>query len=295
MYVSLNKRKFGREGSQMRVIATAFILLSFITQSQQQQRLIVGGNEVEEGRYPYTVALVNSGGGQFCGGSLIAPEYVLSAGHCGFLANRVQIGRHNLREPEVYEDIVIEFIRYHPDYDGENNRYDVMLMKLAEPSSYTPIVLDDGTQDLSAGEDVTVMGWGTTCSGGRRSDVLLEVEIDVVSNTRCNEQYPNLIFDEMVCAARKGKDSCQGDSGGPLIVKGNNVTADVQVGIVSWGNGCAQEEFPGVYTRISSVKAFTDSIMTLKISQIDKLKFRAIRLFKSKIEPIDFGNIDMLT
>ena len=80
----------------------------------------------------------------------------------------------------------------------------------------------------------------------------MEVEVDIVSKSECNSDYSGQITDNMVCASRSGKDSCQGDSGGPLIVKGGDVSADVQVGVVSWGNGCADPNFPGVYARVSS-------------------------------------------
>lgn len=79
----------------------------------------------------------------------------------------------------------------------------------------------------------------------------MEVEVDVVSNSQCNSAYDGGITDDMLCASRSGKDSCQGDSGGPLIVKGTDFSKDVQVGVVSWGYGCADESYPGVYARVS--------------------------------------------
>merc|ERR1712228_516183 len=138
----------------------------------------------------------------------------------------------------------------HPDYDSWTTDNDYMMIKLktSAPSKYTPIQLDDGSTNLVAGTDLTIMGWGTTSSGGRLSDVLLEAETDYVTNEQCNSDYSGQISDYMMCAARSNIDSCQGDSGGPMIVKG---TPNVQVGIVSWGYGCADPDYPGVYSRVS--------------------------------------------
>lgn len=214
--------------------------------------LIVGGSEATKGRYPYQVAMVSSGF-QYCGASLVDKYWVLSAAHCKGVGDHVYIGRHNLDDSsEDYEDIEIEWETKHPDYDGYTLDNDYMMVKLKSPSSYDPVVLDDGSLDLSSGDAVTVMGWGTTSSGGPSSSVLLEVEVDVVSNSDCDMSYGfGQITDNMFCAARSGKDSCQGDSGGPIISQGANTAEDVQVGVVSWGRGCACDNYPGVYARIS--------------------------------------------
>jgi len=216
-------------------------------------KVIVGGTEVTKGRYPYQVALM-TGNSQYCGGTLIAPNYVLTAAHCAGYANvAAHIGRHKLSDTtETKEVISVQKEILHPNYDDSTDENDIMLVKLASSSTYSTVKLDNGSQTLTEGTDVTVMGWGNTEERGFDSDVLLEVEVDIVSNADCLESYTVDIFDSSLCAARLGKDSCQGDSGGPLIVKGSSAESDVQVGIVSWGIGCAREEFPGVYTRVSS-------------------------------------------
>merc|ERR1712071_154297 len=137
-----------------------------------------------------------------------------------------------------------------------------MLVKLKRPSTVGHIVkIDNGDADLSAGLDVTVMGWGSIDECDTKTDVLLEVEVDIIPNDICNTAYEDSdgVTENMICAAREGKDSCRGDSGGPLIIKGaSSYEEDIQVGIVSWGRGCAQPGFPGVYVRVS---AFYDFIM----------------------------------
>jgi hypothetical protein len=102
------------------------------------------------------------------------------------------------------------------------------------------------------GDDVKVMGWGVTNTNtGSLSDVLMEVDVSVVTNEKCDassdgsDSYEGQITENMLCAMDKGEDSCQGDSGGPLVL------GDTQVGVVSWGIGCADPKFPGVYARVS--------------------------------------------
>ncbi|KAL7428708.1 hypothetical protein ACHAXM_001383, partial [Skeletonema potamos] len=109
-------------------------------------------------------------------------------------------------------------------------------------------------------KDITtllVIGHGTTSSGGNVSDKLLEADVHYIVNERCEEQYgKGSITDDMICAADivQDQDSCQGDSGGPLFtrlsVDGHKLFT--QVGVVSWGNGCAEKKWPGVYSRVAA-------------------------------------------
>jgi len=220
-----------------------------------EDRIIVGGEEAIPGRYPYAVALVNKDSNLArCGGSLIAPDWVLTAAHCIGYVDRVNIGRHNFSDPdETYEEIMIKVQSQHPKFNKFFLDYDFGLLQLMEPSSSPVVKLDDGSTDLNIFTDMTVMGWGTTESEGNASDVLLETELDFWPNFLCRFSYfyAGGIRRSMMCARRKGKDSCQGDSGGPLIIKGQNSTTDILVGVVSWGFGCANRIFPGVYARVS--------------------------------------------
>jgi len=92
-----------------------------------------------------------------------------------------------------------------------------------------------------------IAGWGTTSSGGSISNVLLKADVVVQNNTVCTSQYGTaFIATDMICASAPGTDTCQGDSGGPLFVNG------VQVGITSWGYGCADPNYAGIYTRVTT-------------------------------------------
>ena len=125
------------------------------------QAKIVGGSEVNpKGRYPFQVAMIDSSGGQYCGGSLVDKDWVLCAAHCAGYGSRVHIGRHDLgNDSESFEDKEIDWETVHPDYNGQTLDNDFMMVKLKQSSSKTPVKLDDGSVNLSAGVDVTVMGW----------------------------------------------------------------------------------------------------------------------------------------
>ncbi|XP_036159067.1 mastin-like, partial [Myotis myotis] len=80
---------------------------------------------------------------------------------------------------------------------------------------------------------------------------LQEVEVPIVADEICRQQYGNVIQDDMLCAGSRGRDSCQGDSGGPLVCKLRGTW--VQVGVVSWGpKDYCLPNFPGVYARVTS-------------------------------------------
>lgn len=223
---------------------------------------IIGGGEAKEDRFSYAVSLHTEGnifqpGSHFCGASLIARDMVISAAHCAGGSYDAIIGRHDHgdRDGETV-DVVAEYT--HPSYSKNTNNYDVMVLKLARPTEavVTPVKINSSGSTPSTNAAVTVVGWGVT-EWGSTSDELKEVEVTVVSEQSCRSSYYksygyNAITDAMLCAADPGEDSCQGDSGGPLVVKGTNAEEDLLVGVVSWGQGCAEDNFPGVYTRVSS-------------------------------------------
>jgi len=213
---------------------------------------IVGGTEVQNPReFPFQVSL-QEGNSHFCGGSLIAPGWVLTAAHCGNV-KVVEVGGHDLSANDAcVERIKVSETIIHPKYDDYTMANDIALLKLAGASTYPPVGLYSGGALEAAGTLSTVSGWGTLSSGGPAPDVLRSVNVPIVTNKVCNVAYSNGIIDTMMCAGYKqgGKDSCQGDSGGPLFV--SEAGQFVQTGVVSWGEGCAAKNKYGVYTRVSS-------------------------------------------
>ena len=120
-----------------------------------------------------------------------------------------------------------------------------------------PICLPDPAQDYD-NVKALVTGWGDLQYGGQLPDILQEVKVTTMTNQRCRWKYDHSsITDYMICAGDVGRDSCQGDSGGPLSVLGQDDRYS-QIGIVSWGQGCARKGYPGVYTRYDRISEYRE-------------------------------------
>ncbi len=231
------------------------------------QPRIVGGLPAPDGAYPWQVSISvkdkRLGAGHFCGGAIIDPSWVVTAAHCVDTVKnpknvQVMHGSNQLSKPGPIRDVTA--IVVHSGWAGPPSwENDIALIKLAASASDSvPIKLLDNELRSSLFSDnilAFVSGWGATRDGGRdMSDELRHVGVQVVSQETCNapQAYAGKIKSGMFCAGfvEGGKDSCQGDSGGPIMVsdkKGSYVLA----GVVSWGEGCAQPNKFGVYTRVS--------------------------------------------
>uniref|UniRef100_A0A3Q3JN45 Peptidase S1 domain-containing protein n=1 Tax=Monopterus albus TaxID=43700 RepID=A0A3Q3JN45_MONAL len=157
----------------------------------------------------------------------------------------------------------------HPNYNANTQDNDICLLKLSSPVSFTdyilPVCLAASGSTFYNGTDTWVTGWGNIGSGVSLPSPqnLMEVEVPVVGNRQCNCNYGvGHITDNMMCAGLSagGKDSCQGDSGGPLVSKQSSRW--ILAGVVSWGEGCAQPNLPGVYTRVSQYENWITSQVT---------------------------------
>ena len=228
---------------------------------------IVGGTTAAIGGWPWAAAIAfeadDGSLNQFCGGSLIAENWVVTAAHCDVRPHeKVILGRHDLTTDEG-QVFGIKRVIGHCNYDPVRNNSDIALIELQPEPGFEqqPLPLIDPQDTLAQPEDkATVIGWGRVEEGGAASALLRQVEIPIVSNETCEQSYPDGITSNMMCAGRKegGQDSCQGDSGGPLMVRGSDRDWR-QAGVVSFGVGCARPNFFGVYTRVSQYLFWIDS------------------------------------
>jgi len=221
---------------------------------------IVGGEDAYHGEFPHQIALLRGGvgGSLMCGGSLVAADRVITAGHCcdGQSASRlgVRVGSQNLYDDdEDQADIAVTKVILHEDYDDWTISNDICILELGGSADLSSQYIDTislpaSMAEYDAGTICTVTGWGTTSEGGSLGRVLQKVDVPVVSDADCRDSYgSSQVYDSMICAGlpQGGKDSCQGDSGGPFMC-GSELS-----GIVSWGYGCAEPGYPGVYTQTS--------------------------------------------
>jgi secreted trypsin-like serine protease len=223
---------------------------------------VVGGKDAAPGAYP-AVAEITFGQSFLCTGTLIAPTWVLTAGHCGSMTGAavgtpagwppqlidVRIGSV---KPGQGEKVPVQRVVVEPNY-LVNSGYDITLLKLATPSTKAPakVVGAGGGSLWSAGTLETIVGFGTTSEGGDTPDTLQEAQVPVTTDAYCAGAYDDFDATTMLCAGfpQGGVDTCQGDSGGPLFGRDAAGTLKV-VGATSFGEGCARPNKPGVYARV---------------------------------------------
>jgi secreted trypsin-like serine protease len=226
---------------------------------------IVGGELVLIENNPWQIAMVRADvaeptRSQFCGGSVIADTWILTAAHCV----RNSIVREDPKRVDVIagtsqyaiggERLKVAAIHTHPKYNESTMDHDFALLRLQSPVTLGEAVeLAKENTQVSPRTNACVTGWGATAEGGPGSIDLLGAEVPIVSNKVCNrpESYGGDITDAMMCAGKRpgGVDSCQGDSGGPLSTSIDGRTT--LIGVVSWGEGCARRLKYGVYSRVS--------------------------------------------
>lgn len=268
-----------KEGLQFQDRKTEFQCTEPFT--QQKKTRVVGGLSANPLDFPWQVGIRSSQG--FCGGSLIGKKWILSAAHCfneitaqdgsvlpGFSAS---VSLANDTGAALGQSRKVKKIRLHPKYiNSEELGYpnDVAVLEL-EAGLDTEIdklmLLADRSVDNLFRQDnscSTVVGWGLLDENSETiSSVLKQVSLPVVDQSSCEISYPNNnISDAQLCAGYRqgGKDSCSGDSGGPLVIRGGP-TGWIQVGVVSWGEGCARPNKYGVYTKVSKYYEWIHSIM----------------------------------
>jgi secreted trypsin-like serine protease len=221
----------------------------------QPVRDVVGGHSAPLGRFPWMVRLSMG-----CGGALTAPRVVLTAGHCVSGSGRdgsigVIAGVTDLESGDAITARSVSVIRA-TDFRDETRGDDWALIRLDHRLALPTLGL------ASRGDEkgpLTILGWGQTGEDSPHQQRRLRyASVPVVADAECARAYRGvgveLVEDESICAGRQGVDTCQGDSGGPLIRRAA-AGEWVQVGIVSWGLGCARKNYPGVYTQVSAFRS----------------------------------------
>eukprot|EP00062_Callorhinchus_milii_P011036 gi/632956709/ref/XP_007894093.1/ PREDICTED: suppressor of tumorigenicity 14 protein-like [Callorhinchus milii] len=235
--------------------------------SPAKKTKIVGGEDARNGEWPWQVSLQMGMYGHICGASIVSNRWLLSAAHCFQDSDSIRYSTSSswtvylgLRLMNRMNTRIvtrsIKRITVHSKYNQYTSDYDIALLELNAPVFFSdtiqPICLPAATHVFSNGAHCYVTGWGVLHEDGELATVLQEARVKMIPLSTCNKLYENGVTPRMLCAGylHGGVDACQGDSGGPLVCleKGKKWFL---AGIVSWGEGCARHNRPGVYTRVS--------------------------------------------
>jgi secreted trypsin-like serine protease len=235
---------------------------------------IVGGSNAVISDYPWQVALMTSSGFQFCGGSVIHPEWILTAAHCLGGTIYIRAGVTNRTHTTGQDRLVIA--QYgHPGFVGSTHVNDIALLKLQTPLNLDgpnvkaiPIVTAAHAElgYTQPGTMARITGWGATSEGGSSTNILQMAQVPITTQEYAQEGYAAwgyTITPDMLPAGypQGGTDACQGDSGGPIVVADpNSPVGYLLAGETTWGIGCARPNLPGIYARNSHFEEWITNI-----------------------------------
>ncbi|WP_409493201.1 S1 family peptidase [Amycolatopsis sp. cmx-11-12] len=253
------KRRFSLLKKTLIAVAAAGTLAALATAppaaaAQPPSTDVVGGTRAAQGEFPWMVRLSMG-----CGGALYTSQIVLTAAHCvsrtgANTSITATLGVVDLQSTAA-KKVKSTYVHRSPTYPTSTGG-DWALIKLASPVTGIP-TLPINTSAANNSGTFTVAGWGAATEGGAQQRYLLKANVPFVSDSTCKAQggsYADLIASAEICAGNVnsgGVDTCQGDSGGPMFRR-DSAGAWTQVGITSWGEGCARAHAPGVYTEVST-------------------------------------------
>uniref|UniRef100_A0A672KAA1 Suppressor of tumorigenicity 14 protein homolog n=1 Tax=Sinocyclocheilus grahami TaxID=75366 RepID=A0A672KAA1_SINGR len=231
---------------------------------------IVGGQEADVGEFPWQVSLHVKNTAHVCGASIISERWLVTAAHCVQDDPKIKysqpgtweayLGLHTQKEKQKATKKLLKQIIPHKNYNSHTYDNDIALMELDSPVTFSatirPICLPTATDVFPAGETVSISGWGATREGGSGATVLQKANVRIINSTVCDELMNGQITSRMTCAGvlSGGVDACQGDSGGPMSILSNERM--YLAGVVSWGDGCARRDKPGIYTNMPKFRAW---------------------------------------
>ncbi|XP_026161271.1 transmembrane protease serine 9 [Mastacembelus armatus] len=230
---------------------------------------IVGGVSARRGEWPWTGSLQYQALHR-CGATLIHRKWLLTAAHC--LKSdpsprnwAVSLGSV-LRSGLGALVIPIQRVVIHPAFNGTTMDHDVALLELAVPApvSYTiqSVCLPSPAHRFLKNAECYITGWGSVREGGSLTNLLQKAAVNVIDQADCQQAYGKLLTPNMMCAGymEGGRDTCLGDSGGPLACRQLSGQWFI-AGVTSWGHGCGRNGFPGVYTRVTSVRKWISTYL----------------------------------
>jgi len=249
-------------------LAVVFTSAEFYCGQPLKDRRIIGGDPAKPFQFPWQVVLyyANYENALSCGGTIISSRTILTAAHCvsSYVTQWVGIPEGGVEYQNIRK-VRVESFEAHPSFDYNILNYDFAVLTLEEELEFgegiLPICLPspyDNFDDVQA----AILGWGYT-ENDVIPDELMVANVTTMPNKECQEFFsPSAVIDSsMICAAHPGKDTCQGDSGGPMMTLRQEEAYYVQIGVTSWGYGCARDH-PGVYSRVTDQLYWIFSKMT---------------------------------